>query len=94
MNINSILEKFNKTSFAQKGGQFIECCDYEGMDNELRDFIRQSITEAPEAVKPEKATYFPPVYNSIDEAYSRGIVDGNNDCLDELNKSIQSFLEE
>lgn len=41
-----IEEEFNKTKFAKGGGSSFECSDYEGMDTELRAFLKKHIEKA------------------------------------------------
>ena len=46
-----ILKDYCKTNFAKGGGSCFECCDYEGMDMELQDFIKQAISRTAESLK-------------------------------------------
>jgi hypothetical protein len=50
--------QFDKTAFAKSGGSCFECCDYEGMYRELKEFIGNLITETRKetikSVLPEK----------------------------------------
>ena len=42
--LNKILGEWRDTKFAKNGGSFIECCDYEGMYEQLESFLTQSLT--------------------------------------------------
>ena len=41
-----IKERYKKTKFAKGGGSCFECCDYEEMDTEIREFVQKEIEEA------------------------------------------------
>ena len=41
-----IEERYKKTKFAKGGGSCFECCDYEEMDIELREFVQEEINKA------------------------------------------------
>ena len=41
-----IEERYKKTKFAKGGGSCFECCDYEEMDTELREFIQREVEKA------------------------------------------------
>lgn len=43
--LNKILGEWRETEFAKNGGWFIECCDYEGMYEQLESFLTQSLTQ-------------------------------------------------
>ena len=44
--LNKILGEWRETEFAKNGGSFIECCDYEGMYEQLELFLTKSLTTA------------------------------------------------
>lgn len=48
MTIDTIEKEFKKTKFAKGGGVCFECCDYEGMYDDLLSFIRKLLSQARE----------------------------------------------
>jgi hypothetical protein len=66
--INKSLEAYQNTKFAKGGGACFECCDYEGMDIELRDFLQSSQIELLKAVLEELEPQFIELMVRLDKA--------------------------
>ena len=73
-----IKERYKKTKFAKGGGSCFECCDYEEMDTEIREFVQKEIEEA---IKQERERI-------IEEIEKQGVIISKG----ELPKAIHGLL--
>lgn len=77
MSLQDTMKKFDETKFAKGGGSCFECCDYEDMYLDVKDFISQSIKTA---------------LKNVVMLEERKEDKGWNDCRKHLLKNIEEYL--
>ena len=62
-----ILEKFKSSKFAKEGGSCFECCDYEEMYADLKQFISAALNSQIEVIKDTIGSFVVPNHQGIGE---------------------------
>ena len=86
-------KEFSKTKFAKNGGSCFECCDYEEMYDELKQFFNSKLEKILEDVMkcvPEKDK----TENILEEhSFARfGYIIGFNSCREQMIKNLKGLL--
>jgi len=80
---------FEKTKFAKGGGCCFECCDYEGMYNDLKDFIRQLLETAKQQ---ERARIMKELREWVMSGKNQIEIDSGNDCWRQWVIKVEDIL--
>jgi len=80
-------KEFSKTKFAKNGGSCFECCDYEEMYDELKQFFHSKLEKILEEVRkcvPENESENGILY----DMHSQGF----NSCREQMIKNLKGLL--
>ena len=84
--IEDVMQEFHKTKFAREGGSCFECCDYEGMMEDLKSFICSAMARAVKSLDLKRDKII-----SVVGDYNDGWHDADDEWLTEQERLVKEI---